>query len=300
MAEGQDRGRISLAHLPCRNCGDAREGTFCPECGTRKVEMRASVRRLMQDVLADQFSLDGKLPQTLKALFFKPGALTLAWVEGQGRRYVHPFRLYLFSSILFFLLLGMTGTGGTFSFGTSVADDEIASQSLRAILERDLEEGEGLELRFGSGPLNQILEARTAQVMGMTPSEAGQQLASELLSRTPTLLFLLLPAFAGVFMGAYWRKRRFYVEHFICVLHLHAFVFATFSLQTLFSLMQLGWLAAPLQLWLWTYLLLTLRRVYRQGWRKTLLKFFVIAAGYFIILMAALPSLVVTSILFWG
>jgi hypothetical protein len=266
--------------------------------------MRTTVRRLMQDVVASQFSLDGKLPQTFTALFFRPGALTLAYLDGQGKRYVHPFRLYLFSSLLFFLLLGISGTGfgaGAGSVGAAdLAEEGARAQTVWELLDIEPPAGEATDIRINAGILNRLLEARVRELMAMDPVAAGQALSGTLIRNLPTLLFLLLPAFAGVFSLAYWRLRRFYLEHFIHVLHLHAFVFATFSFQTLLTLVRLGWVNAFIQLWLWTYLFLALRRVYGQGRRKSLFKLGLIAVGYLVVLLAALPFFVVGSFIFWG
>jgi hypothetical protein len=261
--------------------------------------MRTTVRRLMQEVVADQFSLDGKLPQTLQALFLKPGALTLAHLGGQGRRYVHPFRLYLFSSLLFFLLLGLSGTGAR-PISMDLREEQVPAEDLRQIMEREMARGEALNIGSNMGILNRVLETRAQQLLAMEPVEAGQELARVLIRNTPTLLFLLLPAFAGIYSLAYWRLRRFYMEHFITVLHLHAFVFATFSLQTLLTMVRLGWVNGVIQLWLWIYLFLALRRVYGLGWRKSLLKLVLIAVGYLMVLITAIPFLVLGSFIFWG
>jgi hypothetical protein len=106
--QGGQRGRATRPGdptRPCLNCGDPRPGQYCPSCGQRKVEVRVSVRTLVMDVLEDQFILDRRLPRTLGALFFKPGRLTIEHVNGRIARYIHPFRLYLVSSLLFFLVL---------------------------------------------------------------------------------------------------------------------------------------------------------------------------------------------------
>ncbi|KZC35810.1 hypothetical protein RHOFW510R12_30235 [Rhodanobacter sp. FW510-R12] len=51
---------------------------------------------------------------------------------------------------------------------------------------------------------------------------------------------------------------------------------------------MLGWLQAALILWIPVYLLLTQKRVYRQGWPMTLLKFWCIGWCYFWLLAFAL------------
>ena len=112
-----------------------------------------------------------------------------------------------------------------------------------------------------------------------------------LMSAVPTSLFVLLPVFALMLKLAYVFKRRLYMEHLIVALHSHAFL--SLSLLLLFLL---GWLedALPagatvamnvveflLVAWMPLYLLLMQKRVYRQGWPMTLLKYLVLGFCYF-------------------
>lgn len=68
-----------------------------------------SVRAMLADLMEDQFILGRRLPRSLKALLLHPGFLTVEHVNGRIVRYIAPFRLYLVSSLLFFLLLSLTG-----------------------------------------------------------------------------------------------------------------------------------------------------------------------------------------------
>ena len=111
-----------------------------------------------------------------------------------------------------------------------------------------------------------------------------------LMSAVPTSLFVLLPVFALMLKLAYVFKRRLYMEHLIVALHSHAFL--SLSLLLLFLL---GWLERTLPsasvvfgvlefvlfLWMPLYLLLMQKRVYRQGWPMTLLKYMVLGFCYF-------------------
>ena len=94
---------------PCLNCGDPTPGEYCPSCGQRKVDVQVSVRTMMADVLEDQLFLDRRLPRTLSALLFKPGQLTVEHVNGRIARHIRPFRLYLVTSVMFFLLVSFLG-----------------------------------------------------------------------------------------------------------------------------------------------------------------------------------------------
>jgi hypothetical protein len=146
------------------NCGDPRPGQFCPSCGQRKVDVRVSVRTLIMDVLEDQFILDRRLPRTLGALFFKPGRLTIEHVNGRIASYIHPFRLYLVSSLLFFLVLSffslrlvrnaMQEDGGV---GLSTEVDAAPAEALASLREQladsTLEESERRELEMAEAVL---------------------------------------------------------------------------------------------------------------------------------------------------
>ena len=111
-----------------------------------------------------------------------------------------------------------------------------------------------------------------------------------LLSAIPTSLFVLMPVFALMLKLAYAFKRRLYMEHLIVALHSHAFL--SLSLLLLFVLEWIGttWPAAETALnvlqiaifaWMPLYLLLMQKRVYRQGWPMTLLKYLMLGFVYF-------------------
>lgn len=89
----------------CPNCGYPTPGAYCPTCGQRQLDRRVTLRRMIAEAVEDQFSLNATLPRTLKALLFHPGFLSREYVQGRIQRYIPPLRLYLVSSLLFFLVL---------------------------------------------------------------------------------------------------------------------------------------------------------------------------------------------------
>src|SRR4051812_49297343 len=105
-AGGEHALTAPLALEPCANCGDPRPGNYCPICGQHKIEHRDSVRALLADTVED-LTLTSELPRTLKALFFKPGFLTLEYSAGRIARYIPPVRLSLAASLLFFLIVSL-------------------------------------------------------------------------------------------------------------------------------------------------------------------------------------------------
>lgn len=303
--------------------------------------MQVSVRAMLMDVLEDQFILGQRLPQTLKALLFHPGLLTSEHLNGRIVRYIAPFRLYLASSLIFFLLLSLTGLQlidrAEFGAGprvSGVAADSAAlarldslladttlAQALRpslaigrdtvlnrlaradslALTRRAERENLAADVDISTpfARVDTILEQRLVTLGAMEPQDAVRTVAREFLGYVPTVMFILLPIFGLVLKLLYIRRRRYYAEHFVFLLHTHAFVFAIFSVLLILREMERlnGWLVAGLLGWTVVYVYLALKRIYGQGWLKTLVKYWVLGWMYFWILAFTIPVAVVATLL---
>jgi len=88
----------------CLNCGTALEGPFCHYCGQPDRNFMRFFPALLREFLTEFLELDSRFSRTMKPLLFKPGRLTRDYLDGRRFRYTPPLRLYLFSSIVFFLL----------------------------------------------------------------------------------------------------------------------------------------------------------------------------------------------------
>src|SRR6266436_6505689 len=86
----------------CENCGASLSGRFCWQCGQAAIDYRRSFRHVIVDVLDSFLNWDSKFFATLGLLIAKPWRLTNDFLAGHRVRYVHPLRLYLLASILFF------------------------------------------------------------------------------------------------------------------------------------------------------------------------------------------------------
>lgn len=277
---------------PCRNCGDPTVGRFCPSCGQRKVEVRVSLRRMAMEVLDDQLSLNSALPRTLGSLFFRPGHLTREYVSGRIVRYIPPFRLYLVSSVLFFLVLSLNlQIGGS---APSVVFQPPAAPSDSAVASAP--DGVTFTGRANTGiaPLDSVLNARFDEMRREGGNAAARRLVRGVLEHVPQAMFLLLPLYAGILGLLYVRRGHFYVEHFVFALHVHAFAFLAFTAMTLVSLPLVSGL---LQAWIFVYTLLAMRYVYRQGWLVTGGKFLALGAIYSVLLGITLAATFVLTLL---
>src|SRR5512146_352319 len=93
----------------CTNCGKPLLGPYCAVCGQPTRTHRRSVRSLVHDFVVDFVNFDSRILRTARALLFQPGELPAAFREGRTQRYVPAIRLYLFVSLIFFILLSVTG-----------------------------------------------------------------------------------------------------------------------------------------------------------------------------------------------
>jgi len=88
----------------CLNCGTELKGPFCYYCGQPDRNFMRFFPALLRDLMEDLLELDSRVMRTIKPLMFKPGRLTRDYMDGRRFRYAPPMRLYIFSSIVFFLL----------------------------------------------------------------------------------------------------------------------------------------------------------------------------------------------------
>jgi hypothetical protein len=128
-----------LSHTPqrkekdCLNCGATVQGKYCHVCGQENVEPKETFWHMVTHFFNDITHFDGSFFITLKDLLFKPGFLSKEYMKGRRASYLHPVRMYVFTSAIFFLLF--------FSFFTSVAfnstlDDPLTKEGRKALTEK--------------------------------------------------------------------------------------------------------------------------------------------------------------------
>jgi hypothetical protein len=116
------------------------------------------------------------------------------------------------------------------------------------------------------------------------------------------LMFLMMPVFALMLATVYIRRHRYLVEHLTFSLHFHTFVFVVLTIvalgQKLWGTPLTGhpavaaWLTAGFA----AYLLLSMKRVYGQGWIRTVLKFALVSTSYFVLIAISLVLLLAWSL----
>ena len=121
-----------------------------------------------------------------------------------------------------------------------------------------------------------------------------QSFGRALWNNIPKMMFIFLPLIAAVLAVLYIRSGRYYVEHLLFVVHFHAFFFLTgIAVLLLERLAELATgvvanglaavqavLGAVMVFYVPVYLLKAMRRVYAQGWWRTVPKFALLGIAY--------------------
>jgi hypothetical protein len=305
---------------PCPNCGDRTAGRFCRNCGQARRVVHVSLAEMLTDFLDDQLALNSKLPVTLAFLLLRPGFLTREYLRGRIASYIRPLRLYLGTSVLFFVVFAFLAqregwimrSGGPVSINVSGRDSVRAAtaDSVQKALDQARREGAPIpanlhiteamkrrahadsarrargdsDLDFtGMGELGDTLNAKVRRWQKMDRAEQQRVILNGLQDQGPRVMFVMLPLFAFILKLLYVRSRRYYVEHFVFALHFHAFVFLLFTIYL--GLQEIPGVDAgsvgPL-LWTWTfvYLFIGMKKVYGQGFMRTVMKFWMLFWSY--------------------
>ncbi len=312
------KARPPLTH--CENCGAALAGPYCAQCGQPGVDYRRSFGSLMADAADAFFNFDARFFQSFGLLLFKPWRLTNEFVEGKRARHVHPLRVYLIASVLFFLVINFLAkdthfqTGGKtrpseFSIATTspspvpilstnpssgISLGNFASPSPTATPDFDWEKDFALlDRRKETSISNQWIRSRVLEKIGPAGAR-GDLFLKALIQNLAPMVLCCIPLFALVLKIIYVFKRRFYIEHLVFALHTHAFVFLStviiIGLGFLLALKSTA-LTAIACTFLGTavliQLLIAIRRVYRQNWLATLFKFALGSVIYSVLLALA-------------
>lgn len=96
----------------CQNCQMQLDGDYCGRCGQRNVDLERPIWALVGEVVKETFEVDGRAWLTIKTLFRHPGMLTSEYLAGRRKTYTSPLRLYLVTSILFFVLVAWLAKAG--------------------------------------------------------------------------------------------------------------------------------------------------------------------------------------------
>ncbi|WP_109698743.1 DUF3667 domain-containing protein [Chitinophaga deserti] len=320
----------------CLNCGHQVPDRFCSHCGQENVDTKESFGHLVSHFFQDITHYDSKLLLSLKYLFFYPGKLTKEYISGKRMTFVNPIRLYVFTSFVFFLLIGVVNHADSpyevgakdksnVKFGKirKTADRMLDSIRLGKVDPEDTARmratAENLKLlamdtiHNAARVYDSIQQSlpphlrddwgdrkvtlRTLEMREKYGENMENALEDKIAHHYPKLMFLLLPFFALLLKWFFPRKTWVYGDHAIFSIHIHTLIFMLGIVAMLVNMfLHYDALYAWLLIPIYVYFLFSLRNAYGVTFGKALLKSLGILLGY--VLGTAIVGLVFVLIIF--
>lgn len=113
----------------CLNCKIALtdQPNHCPNCGQKNDTRRLSVKEYIAESLGNFFSFDSKIISSLIPFFTRPGVVSRKYVDGERVKYVVPFRMYMFFSLVFFLVSGLVQNVSEWGDVVQINNDKLTA-----------------------------------------------------------------------------------------------------------------------------------------------------------------------------
>ena len=314
----------------CRNCGAAAPGRYCPACGQETALALPTAGAFLREAAGRYVALDGRLARTLFHLLFRPGFLTSEYLAGRRKRYIRPARLLLVLALALFAVLRLaseanpgaaivlddgdpvtkaTGSPGPKSPGdrgvikATVTEDggEVGLTDLGIPWKLRLDDQFRATVVGPEGPLRDHLQQRLDRLNRLDKQDRAEHLLVGVLRYGPYALIALLPWFAVLLQIVYaGRRRRYplrprrYAEHLVFGAHNHAF-----ACLALIVTVASPWpaVSALAMLWMFCYLLWSMKSVYGGRWSGVFVRSALIAIPYLSMFALVTALLLVIAIL---
>jgi len=234
----------------CANCTTPMQGKYCHACGERKVhEHDLTLRHFFLHAVHEFTHLDSKVFATVRYLFTRPGFLAEEFAAGRRSRYMKPLALFLIASALFVL-------AGSFVLISAFDVHQLNKADKKGQLD-----AAWTKLAAKKHVPKEVIIDRVQDTIHKATTAA--QLADVL-----AMAVMLAILFRG----------RYFVEHLVFSLHFLSFTYlASLLALPLYALRNPGsWQSIVLTVVVTavylTYLVIALRRFYRQSVTASVVK----------------------------
>lgn len=315
LSEGlvEAEGGTNLRDLSdvCLNCGAPLNGKFCAQCGQKNIPRRQTLGELIENFLGSFFSYESKFFRTTKFLLFKPGFLVSEYNAGRRERYYHPARMYVFVSFIYFLLFfslpdrgakndtvqvdemeNLERSNSEFDINGTHYENRKSYDSIQGTLAPEKKDG------WMMRKLNyRALELRDK--FGSDGKRFSNAIGDSFKANSPKVFFFLLPIFALLLKLLYIRRDFYYSEHLVMSIYFYNFFFAIGIITLLLQLiLPLDWISSVSFFIVFFYLLMAMKKVYRQRWGKTITKLFIFSFVFTICVGLGLAINLISALMF--
>ncbi len=317
MVDAEQAGKPKQHNEFCLNCGTKLLDSFCQHCGQKDIAKRQTLDELLTNFISSFWSYEGKFFKTIKFLIIKPGFLATEYNAGKRESYYHPARMYVFISFVFFLLLSVLPNDDLKkSMVKADFSDEEKKEAVKDSIKSMVDSIKTVSKKNKNSDFTIIGDHKTSASYdsaqaALAPEKRDGWLMKNLTLRSieinekykgngeefvndfrdaffdnfSKVLFWLLPFFALLLKLLYVRRDYFYSEHLVFSIYYYNFFYFAGSLQVLVNALPVWeWVSPLVGYWIVLYLLFAMKRMYKQGWGKTILKYILFLFSFFILM----------------
>jgi hypothetical protein len=126
---------------------------------------------------------------------------------------------------------------------------------------------------------------------GEDSEKLGEEFVSAFKENFSKVLFYLLPFFALLLKLLYIRRGYYFSEHLVFSIYYYNFFYLAGTLQILVGLVPwLSWISTFIGFWIVLYLIFAMKRMYKQSWGKTILKYLIF--GFLFIILVGIAFVI--------
>ncbi|MBX2962059.1 MAG: DUF3667 domain-containing protein [Cyclobacteriaceae bacterium] len=190
----------NLQSASCLNCGATLHGTFCHHCGQKVIEQKErTLKYFTIQFFGAAFFLENSFLKNLWRLVSSPGIMAADYSDGRRKRWMAPFSLFLLINLIYFLVNPLT------DFNLPLHD----------------------HLRWHDntyGPLAvKLVDSRVHQ-RNITFEAYERIFNSKTINLSKSLMVLNVPVMALFLYAMFFKKRKFFADHFVYSLYLFSFL----------------------------------------------------------------------------
>lgn len=297
--------------LNCRRSLDISD-RFCSYCGQKNSSKALTLKELLLEFFSGLVSYDSRFRKSVTALACSPGKLSREYIQGKRIGYVNPFRFFISTAIVFFLVVSWINRDEFRDVNVLAAEDKAENSK---IFKSEL----GFDSHSEASRITDYLQEHpkakydeTLEALGLEESlmnslkfnfifgynrlvEDPSGFINFLLPKFPFFLFFFIPLFTVFNRLIYIRRKIPYTHHLVF----------NYNQQTVFLiLLFFAFIIDFIGLWIWLliyvfYLYKSMRKFYSQRRFKTIFKQILMMISYTFSSILVLTSLAILSIIFF-
>jgi hypothetical protein len=258
--------------ITCKNCGNQFSGKFCNQCGEKVyTDHDKRLSHFFEEAFHFITHFDSKFLKTCKLVFFKPGFVSKEISDGLRKKYYKPVSLFLIGVVIYLLFPVLRG--------------------MNIHISAHISQYNFMGIHF---PEDWALAKMAAQ--HISEAQFVEHFEEKSAKISKLLLFIIIPLTGILLKLMFYRKNKFYFDHFTLSAEINTFnlYFLYLAVPLVFKLLY--WVGLDVEygdtlyfniflalLFIW-YVTVALRRFYElQTWRAILKSLLFLAGHSFII-----------------